>query len=77
MNTTSESHTSRQSRQSKCMDFHPNAEKNSIPPKPEDPPGHGYWIYFRGCQDAKLNSGWHWMPLITTDDINLNVNLSK
>jgi len=55
-------------------DFHPN--KQTIPPKPADPPGHGYWCYFHAYQDTPLESGWKWIPIVTIDDINLNVNVN-
>jgi len=55
-------------------DFHPN--KHIIPPKPTDPPGHGYWCYFHAYQDTTLISEWKWIPIFTIDDVNLNINVN-
>ena len=64
-------------KESMLKNFHPNKNNNLIPPKPEDPPGHGYWCYFHAYQDTELISGWKWIPLVTIDDINLNVNVNN
>jgi len=64
------------SKLSLLKDFHPSKNNNIIPPKPKNLSENGYWCYFHAYQDTDLMSGWKWISLVTTDDINLNINLN-